>query len=164
MTHSLCKDDDYLKDLYGEYLSKAQKAAIQQDNQQMYYDIEQFKMQSFVNRVLEVYGKKFESFNEVFRKAKHEKKKNQPPLLTNLPLYVKSQSDEEYKSLLIEHVIGEYGPKEPSPVFEEQLKKKLGNFNDFKKPKKLFHDQKLTHAFVENYKWALATQRLFESI
>ena len=86
-------------------------------------------MKSYVNRVVDVYVKKFESFNEIFRKSKVEKKKNSPPLLTNLPLYAKSVSDEEYKNLLIESAIQEYGPKEPSPVFEEQLKKKVSNFH-----------------------------------
>ena len=42
--------------------------------------------------------------------------------------------------------------------------KKLGNFNDYKRPKQLRYDQVLYHSFVANYQWALATQRLFESI
>jgi len=29
----------------------------------MYYDIEQYKMNSFATRVVDVYAKKFESFN-----------------------------------------------------------------------------------------------------
>jgi ASC-1-like (ASCH) protein len=56
----------------------------------MYYDIEQFKMNSFATRVVDVYVKKFETFNEIYRKTKIEKKKNTPPVLTSLPVYVKS--------------------------------------------------------------------------
>ena len=63
MTHALCSQPNYLKDLYGSYLSKSQINAIQNDNQHMYHKIEQYKMKSFVNRVIDVYTKKFETFN-----------------------------------------------------------------------------------------------------
>ena len=48
-------------------------------------------MKNFATRVFDAYVKKFETFNEIFRKTKIEKKKNQPPILTSLPVYVKSQ-------------------------------------------------------------------------
>lgn len=83
----------------------------------MYYDIEQYKMNSFATRVVDVYAKKFETFNEIYRKTKVEKKKNTPPLLTSLPLFVKSTDEDEYKCLIIEQSIHEYGPKEHSIVF-----------------------------------------------
>lgn len=93
-------------------------------------------MGGYANRVCESYSKKFESCNESFRKSKWEKKKNNPPLLTNLPLYLKSLAlDVSYKSSLTFNAIQEYGPKEENHAFYELLKNKMSNFNDFKKPK-----------------------------
>lgn len=144
LKYNLSSEDGYMGDLYSYFLSEDQKKSINNDNHQLYYTIEQHKMNSFATRVIDVYAKKFETFNEIFRKNKPQKKKNTPPVLVSLPIYVKSLDDEEYKSLLIEQAINQYGPKELSPVFEEQLKKKLGNFNDFKKPKKFSCNIRLT--------------------
>lgn len=68
-------------------------------------------MNQFATRVVDIYAKKFETFNEIFRKNKAEKKKNQPPLLTSLPVYIKSVDEEEYKGALLQQAISEYGPK-----------------------------------------------------
>lgn len=69
-------------------------------------------MGGLANRVVDSYGKKFETCNESFRKAKYEKKKNTPPLLINLPLYFKALGlDESYKNSLMANAIEEYGPK-----------------------------------------------------
>ena len=99
-------------------------------------------MGALANRVVDNYTKKFETCNEVHRKTKSEKKKNStPPLLTNLPIYLKDNVTEDlYRNCLIENCINEYGPKEYSVVFEDLVKKKIGVFNDFKKPKKLAID------------------------
>lgn len=52
-------------------------------------------MNQFATRVIDSYAKKFETFNEIFRKTKIDnKKKNQPPILTSLPVYVKSVDEE----------------------------------------------------------------------
>lgn len=66
--------------------------------------------------------------------------------------------------MLIEQAIAEYGPKEHSLVFDEQLKKKLGNFHEFKRPKKFFCDGKFQATFISNIYWAIATRKLFEAI
>lgn len=59
-------------------------------------------MGAFANRVIDSYTKKFEICNENFRKAKYEKKKNSPPLLTNLPLYLKSLNlDDLFKTAIL---------------------------------------------------------------
>lgn len=63
-------------------------------------------MGAFANRVIDSYTKKFQVCNEAFRKAKYQKKKNSPPLLTNLPLYFKYQNfDESYKSSILASAI-----------------------------------------------------------
>jgi hypothetical protein len=73
-------------------------------------------MGGYANRVVDSYVKKFETCNEIFRKIKEEKieKKGKiPPLLINLPIYFKSQNqDELYKSSLLYDSIKDYGPKE----------------------------------------------------
>jgi hypothetical protein len=51
-------------------------------------------MGSLATRVVDSYAKKFEVCNEAFRKNKIENKKNAPPLLINLPLYLKSKSED----------------------------------------------------------------------
>jgi hypothetical protein len=66
--------------------------------------------------------------------------------------------------LIVEQSINEYGPKEPNPVFEDLLKKKLGNFHDFKKPKKFYCNGKFTDGFLKSYTGAIAARKLFESI
>lgn len=81
-----------------------------------------------------------------------------------MPVYVKSIDEDEYKSLIIEQSINEYGPKEPSIVFEELVKKKLGNFNDFKKPKKFYCNGKHMKTFINSYYLSIAARKLFESI
>ena len=82
------------------------------ENAQMYQEIEQYKMGAFANRVVDSYTKKFEVCNEGFRKTKGDKKKNSPPNLTNLPIYIKNvANDDEYKTALIESAITEFGPK-----------------------------------------------------
>lgn len=68
-------------------------------------------MGSYATRVVDSYTKKFEICNETFRKSKPEKKKNSPPLLINLPSYLKFIDEQEYKNALIHHCIQEYGPK-----------------------------------------------------
>jgi len=65
---------------------------------------------------------------------------------------------------LIEQAINEYGPKSPSIIFEEQLKSKLGNFNEFKRPKKLKSNEKYAFEFINSYYYAIAARKLFESI
>lgn len=62
-------------------------------------------MNSFVSRVVDVYAKKFETFNEIFRKSKIEKKKNTPPLLTSFPIFIKSIDEGEYKNALLQQAI-----------------------------------------------------------
>lgn len=131
----------------------------------MYHEIEQYKMNSFATRVVDMYAKKFESCNEIFRNNnKQEKKKNMPPLLVSLPVYAKSVDEEEYKCLLIENCIMEYGPKEYNPVFEDLLNKKMNNFNDFKKPKRFFSNKAIEHSYIECWYLAIASQKLFKAI
>lgn len=87
--------------------------------------------------------------------------------MTNLPLYFKSLGfDETYKSSLASNAISEYGPKENShnPVFIELLKKKVANFNDFKKPKNFEFDQKHAEVFINNIYKARAAGKLFTSL
>ena len=153
-----------MHDLYSSFLKPDQRNAVMNDNNHMYYDIEQHKMNSFATRVIDVYVKKFETFNEIYRKTKSEKKKNTPPMLASLPVYIKDLNEEEYKNTLLHQAILEYGPKEPNIVFDDLLKKKLGNFNEFKRPKKFQADEKYLHSFIKNYYWAIAGRRLFESM
>lgn len=46
-------------DFYSHLLSPEQRGQVTAENQQMYLDIEQFKMNSFATRVADVYAKKF---------------------------------------------------------------------------------------------------------
>lgn len=55
----MSSEEDYLTDLYSEFLGGELKNAVVADNNQMYYDIEQHKMNSFATRVVDVYAKKF---------------------------------------------------------------------------------------------------------
>jgi len=73
-------------------------------------------------------------------------------------------SEDEYKNIILQHAIEEYGPKEASAIFDDILKKKLGNFHEFKKPKKLQADQKYFQSYLSNYYFAIAAKRIFESI
>ena len=99
----------------------------------------------------------------MYRKTKTDKKKNNtPPLLTNFPIYLKdSINDESYRNCLMENAINEYGPKEYNPVFEDLVKKKIGNFNDFKKPKDLGVDKKYMERFIHTVSQAHAAKKLF---
>ncbi len=49
-------------------------------------------------------------------------------------------------------------------MFEELVKKKLSNFNDFKRPKKFYCNGKHLETFIKNYYLSIAARRLFESI
>jgi len=70
LKYNLSSEDGYMGDLYSCFLSEDQKKSINNDNHQLYYTIEQHKMNSFATRVIDVYAKKFETFNEIFRKNK----------------------------------------------------------------------------------------------
>ena len=139
-------------------------AKLKQENAHLYLEIEQYKMGAFANRVVDSYTRKFEACNEVHRKTKVDKKKNNtPPLLTNLPIFIKDTVTEEvYRNCLIENAIQEYGPKDYNPVFEDLLKKKVGNFNDFKKPKDFTIERKFVERFMQNVMRANAAKKLFE--
>lgn len=105
--------------------------------------------------------------NQAYRKLQSDKDKNikNPPVLTNFPLYLKQLNKNElYKSALIENVINEYGPKQYDPVFDDILKKKLNNFNEFKKPKELKFDHIHAEQFMENIIKAQAFEKLFISM
>lgn len=116
--HELSTSDKYLTDYYSGMIPPELKAKVSRENLQLYTEIQEYKMGGFANRVCDSYSKKFESCNEAFRKSKWEKKKNSPPLLTNLPLYLKSLNlDTSYKSSLTWNAIQEYGPKEDNPTF-----------------------------------------------
>lgn len=121
-------------------------------------------MGSFANRVIDNYTKKFETCNEVHRKNKVEKKKNNtPPLLTNFPIYLKDCiNDEAYRNCLIENSIHEYGPKEYNPVFDDLVRKKVANFNDFKKPKDFGVDKKYSERFIHTVSQAHCAKKLFQ--
>lgn len=157
-------EPDYLADAYSLLLSPDQRALMAAENQQMHLEIEQYKMNAFATRAVDAYAKRFEAFNEVHRKTKVEKKKNSPPVLTSLPVYVKSLDEEEYKNLLLEQAVAEYGPKDPSAVFDDLLKKKLASFHDFKRPKKVYCNGRYAENFTRSYYCAIATRRLFECI
>ena len=63
LLYKLSSEEGYQKDFYSSFLSGEQRNYINGENNQMYYDIEQFKMNSFATRVVDVYAKKFETFN-----------------------------------------------------------------------------------------------------
>lgn len=82
----------------------------------MYHDIETHKAAGFLNKVIDTYTKRFESCNELSRKLKasdQDKKKNMPPILVNLPIYIKNvvQNEEDYKASIIYSTSKELGPK-----------------------------------------------------
>jgi hypothetical protein len=70
LNFKLSNEEGYLQDYYSSLLSITQREAVTADNRHMYNEIEQHKMSSFANRVVDVYAKKFESYNEIFRKTK----------------------------------------------------------------------------------------------
>lgn len=79
--------------MYSHYLSKENFNQILADNNQLYHDIETHKAAGFLNKVIDTYTKRFESCNELSRKLKvsdQDKKKNMPPVLVNLPIYIKN--------------------------------------------------------------------------
>lgn len=95
LTYFLSNEEQYLNNHYATYLKPEQKNAVVSDNNHLYFEIQQHKMNQFATRVIDSYAKKFETFNEIFRKTKIDnKKKNQPPILTSLPVYVKSVDEE----------------------------------------------------------------------
>ena len=143
--YTISSDPAYGMDLYSNYVAKDTLAHIQADNNQLYHDIETHRAAGFLNKVIDTYTKRFESCNELSRKLKgpdQDKKKNSPPVLVNLPIYLKNvaQSDEDYKAAIIFATSREFGPKQESPVFDELLKNKLTNLSDFKRPKKTIHN------------------------
>lgn len=110
--YEISSNDTYMTDFYSSLIPNEQRAKVKLENAQMYQEIEQYKMGAFANRVVDSYTKKFEVCNEGFRKTKGDKKKNSPPNLTNLPIYIKNvANDDEYKTALIESAITEFGPK-----------------------------------------------------
>lgn len=89
----------------------------------MYSDIQVYKAGAYITKILDNYIKTFETCNELSRKLKvteHYKKKNSPPVLFNLPLYIRSVggSDDEYKSSIMMGNKHEFGPKEDMPIFD----------------------------------------------
>ena len=105
LSYRTSNDPDYLADAYSLLLSNDQRGQMAAENTQMHLEIEQFKMNGYTTRVVDVYVKRFETFNEIHRKTKIEKKKNTPTVLTSLPVYVKSFDEDEYKNLLIEQAV-----------------------------------------------------------
>ena len=69
-----------------------------------------------------------------------------------------------YKTSLVESAINEFGPKERNPIFEDLLKKKMSNFNEFKKPKNYNFDYKYLEDFMRNVYKTLAAKKLFEAL
>ena len=99
----MSNDEGYMKDYFSTYLNEDMRKHIQKENHEFYYEIENYKMSGYVTRVIETYQKRFEMCNEIARKNKPDtSKKNQPPVLVNLPVYTKYKLDEnQYKNLLI---------------------------------------------------------------
>ena len=48
----ISSEEGYMQDLYSSYLSDEMKKHIQNDNSQLYYDIENYKMSGYVTRVI----------------------------------------------------------------------------------------------------------------
>ena len=139
-TYKLSTDEGYGNNVYSNYIPKETIHQVNLDNQQLYHDIQTHKAGGFISKVIDNYIKRFEACNELSRKMKaseNDKKKNSPPILINLPVYIKSVggSDDEYKAALIHSSRLEFGPKEEMPVFDEILTNKFVNLNDFKRPK-----------------------------
>ena len=59
-----------MKDYYSGFLKPEQKNGVVTDNNHLYYEIEQHRMNQTATRVVDVYIKKFETYNEIFRKTK----------------------------------------------------------------------------------------------
>ncbi len=128
--HYLSHEEGYLNSLTGSYLNKDCLELVRKDNYSLLNDIEQYKMGHLANKVLDAYTKNFEQCNEVFRKSQQDKKsKHIPPVIINLPTFVKNLSEEDYKAVLMEYEIKQHGPKEDNPLFRELLHKKMGNLN-----------------------------------
>jgi len=70
LNYKLSNEEGYFNDYYSTFLTQPLKKAVSADNDHMRYEIEQYKMNSFATRVVDVYVKKFETCNEVFRKTK----------------------------------------------------------------------------------------------
>lgn len=121
--YAISSSPAYGLDVYSHYISKEILVQIQGDNHQLYHDIETHKAAGYLNKVIDTYTKRFEACNELSRKLKvpdQDKKKNSPPVLVNLPIYIKNivQNDEEYKASILYFTSKEFGPKEESPVFD----------------------------------------------
>lgn len=70
LNFKLSHEEGYLQDYYSSLLSPSQREQVVADNRLIHNEIEQHKMSSFANRVVDVYAKKFENYNEIFRKTK----------------------------------------------------------------------------------------------
>lgn len=70
LCYKMSSEEGYMQDLYSSFLKQELRNTVVTDNNHMYYDIEQHKMNSFATRVVDVYAKKFETFNEIYRKTK----------------------------------------------------------------------------------------------
>jgi ubiquitin carboxyl-terminal hydrolase 25/28 len=57
--YELSSGEKYLQDYYSSLIPEEQKNKIAIENQQLYVEIEQYKMGSFASRVVESYAKKF---------------------------------------------------------------------------------------------------------
>ena len=68
--YEMSTSEQYMTDYYSSLMPSDLQAKIKTENMQMYTEIEQYKMGSFANRVVESYTKKFETCNEVARKNK----------------------------------------------------------------------------------------------
>lgn len=63
LTYFLSNEEQYLKNHYATYLKPEQKNSVVTDNNHLYFEIEQHKMNQFATRVVDAYAKKFETFN-----------------------------------------------------------------------------------------------------
>lgn len=63
LAYKMSNEEGYMQDLYSNFLKQELRNTVVTDNNHMYYDIEQHKMNSFATRVVDVYAKKFETFN-----------------------------------------------------------------------------------------------------
>lgn len=85
-----------MEDHFSTFMSPEVKNQVRADNQQMYYDIENYKMGAFVTRVMDSYSRKFQTCNEISRKnMPDKKKKNAPPVLVNFPVFARNATNDE---------------------------------------------------------------------
>ncbi|CAD8115843.1 unnamed protein product [Paramecium sonneborni] len=148
-TYRISSEKGYLNDKYGSFLNYMQREQLAKENQLFQNEIEDYKSQRIIDKLIESYQIRFEFINEQYRIISNSVQSEiYKPLITlNFPIFIKSQIgqnnyDNILKWAILDSALREVN-QDKSGIFGEQINEHFQNlimakfktqFNEYKRP------------------------------